>query len=576
MSYLVLQKGAGGRSYAYRVTARWDSETRMAVQERVYLGRQDPKTGRIIAGRSRRDMEAHAAKGVTIAEAKRLIKSGGDLAARLAESAVASLAPRCPATVVSPVDQVTEPACLHLAWELARSTGLVKAMTAAFGKACSAQLTTLAAYQVAEGTPLYLARPWLERVLGGDELKKAEFIGDGGLLESVGADLSQRMRFFREWIAKRRQPTALVYDITSVSTYSGLLDIAEFGYNRDGESLPQINLASIHDRTDGLPLFYRVIPGSIGDTSTLKLTNNLMRDLGLKKFHFVLDRGFCSHANMADMIRGEVGFTMAVPLISKVAKAFVMARRPRLGRTKNAFIWKGEPMFHVRDEWQVELGDNRRPAACAAHLYLDSHRKSDEETRFLGRVLLIEERAARESFSRTAEAYAWLDKNALKLKGYFAVSRGADGAISVRRKNHAVARRCGLMGLTLIVTTDGALERDAVLAEYRSRDGIEKAFDILKNENGQNRLHISTREQAEGRLFLAFLAMVISCELDRRMRASGLYKRFTTAEVLAELAKIRALRMTNGAVRLLEISKTQRTIFEKLKVPPVTGNIVIK
>ena len=131
------------------------------------------------------------------------------------------------------------------------------------------------------------------------------------------------------------------------------------------------------------------------------------------------------------------------------------------------------------------------------------------------------------------------------------------------------------MGVTLIVTTDNQLGRDETLMEYRSRDGIEKAFDIFKNENGQNRLHVSTREQAEGRFFLAFLALIVSCELDQRMRQSELYKRFTVAEVMAELAKIRQLHMSDGSTRLLEISKTQRTILEKLQVPPIPENLVI-
>lgn len=576
MSYLVLQKGEGGRSYAYRVTARWDSEKGGSVQERVYLGRHDPKSGRIIAGQRRRGgSEMPLSIGISVAEAKRIIRNGGDVAARLAETTATHPDPHC-APGGSPVDHVTEPACLHLALELAKSTGLPKALASVFGKPAATQLSSLAAYQVVEGTPLCLARPWLERSFGASALKEADFAGDGALLERIGADTPLRMRFFRGWIAKRRHPTALVYDITSISTYSGMLDLAEFGYNRDGESLPQVNLASIHDRADGLPLFYRATPGSINDTSTLKLTSDLMRDLGLEKFHFVLDRGFCSHANMVDMIKGKVGFTMAIPLTSKMAKAFVKARRLQLGRAKNAFIWKGEPMFHLRDEWKVELGGRMRPVSCAAHLYLDSRRKSAEEPRLLGRILIIEERASKERFTRAAEAYAWMDKNAHGLKCYLAVRRGADGSISIKRKNHAVARRCSLMGMNLVVTTDEKLERDATLAEYRSRDGVEKAFDILKNENGQGRLHISTREQAEGRLFLAFLALVVSCELDRRMRESDLYKRFTTAEVFAELAKIRALHMANGTVRLLEISKTQRTIFEKLKVPPVTENIVIK
>ena len=37
----------------------------------------------------------------------------------------------------------------------------------------------------------------------------------------------------------------LAYDITSVSSYSELNDMTRYGYNRDGESLPQVNIAML-------------------------------------------------------------------------------------------------------------------------------------------------------------------------------------------------------------------------------------------------------------------------------------------------------------------------------------------
>ena len=567
MSYVVLQPARNGRVYVYQTTARWDSKKQRAVQRRLYLGRQDPHTQKVIPGRPQGE---DVGPGLSLAQVKKAVAAGGDAMRNLIRRVRQQTTSRCVShgANTGPVVEVAEPGGLHLVRQIASATGLEAVLRRVVGNPSALQLILLAAYQLTQATPLYLARAWMEKVLGRRVFARQGFGGEGDLLERLGRDTSWRLKFLRAWAAQRHHPRALIYDITSISTYSRLLDLAEYGYNRDDEPLRQVNLAAIHDRQDGLPLFYRVLPGSISDVSTLKLTSELIQAFGFSDFHFVIDRGFFSQANLAGMIANGIGFTMAIPFSSTQAKTFLRHRRASIGKVKHAFVWQGRPLHHLGGIWTVKLPKGR-PAECAAHLYFDPQRKADEAGRFIGRLLLIEEHAATATFETLREAYRWLNDNAEGLKSYFAVRLAAKGKWIIRRKNHAVARRTNTMGLTLILTTEMNLGREEVLADYRARDQVEKAFDIFKNENGQSRLYISTREQAEGRLFLAFLALIISSDLDRRMRQAGLYKQYTTAEIFAELAKIRALRFVNGEVKLLEVSKTQRTLLEKLKCPPI-------
>ena len=59
-------------------------------------------------------------------------------------------------------------------------------------------------------------------------------------------------------------------DITSISSYSKENEMVEFGYNRDHEDLPQINLGLVVDSGSKLPLHYHVHDGDIRDVSTLE------------------------------------------------------------------------------------------------------------------------------------------------------------------------------------------------------------------------------------------------------------------------------------------------------------------
>ncbi|GHV41542.1 hypothetical protein FACS1894187_23330 [Synergistales bacterium] len=79
----------------------------------------------------------------------------------------------------------------------------------------------------------------------------------------------ERMNFFEEWVRIRQEQEYIAYDVTSISTYSAGIDAAEWGYNRDKESLPQINLGMYFGATSQLPVYYTIYSGSITDKSYL-------------------------------------------------------------------------------------------------------------------------------------------------------------------------------------------------------------------------------------------------------------------------------------------------------------------
>jgi hypothetical protein len=154
----------------------------------------------------------------------------------------------------------------YLLMTLASELGLDSILSNVFGEHDGKALLALAIFQVVEGRALYLAEEWLkERPLPST---------------MRGESISREM----------------VYSL-SISKYSPNLEAAEFGYNRDGEQLPQINLNLVAEQNSGLPVWYRALPGSIPDVSTLKCSATMLNELGLKSFSFSLDRGFYSQAN---------------------------------------------------------------------------------------------------------------------------------------------------------------------------------------------------------------------------------------------------------------------------------------
>ena len=64
----------------------------------------------------------------------------------------------------------------------------------------------------------------------------------------------QRDSFFKKWIPLHAPDGLVCYDVTSVSSYSQRIDGIEYGYNRDKEKLPQMNIGMFTDIETGVPL----------------------------------------------------------------------------------------------------------------------------------------------------------------------------------------------------------------------------------------------------------------------------------------------------------------------------------
>ena len=56
---------------------------------------------------------------------------------------------------------------------------------------------------------------------------------------------------------------ALIYDLTSLSSYSQLISLLEYGYNRDGLELPLVNFSLIPDATQAIQVIYDLYPEAL-------------------------------------------------------------------------------------------------------------------------------------------------------------------------------------------------------------------------------------------------------------------------------------------------------------------------
>lgn len=103
---------------------------------------------------------------------------------------------------------------------------------------------------------------------------------------------TQKQNFFKEWIKVRSDNECIAYDITSISSYSKDISLSDYGYNRDGENLSQINLGMFYGMNSNLPLLYDIYNGSIGDKIHFESMLKYAKSFNLNNVSLVMDRGF--------------------------------------------------------------------------------------------------------------------------------------------------------------------------------------------------------------------------------------------------------------------------------------------
>jgi hypothetical protein len=448
--------------------------------------------------------------------------------------------------------------------KLAETSGLVGALTTAFGKNDAMRIFALAAHQACDSGASYLAGKWLEETILAGYAEGLSEASVSRFLANMGRRVEGTEQFFAAWIDACGRPQALIHDNTSISTYSERMTMAGVGYNRDKESLPQVNVALVCGRDEMLPLWYRALEGSVPDVASLQKTISLLERLKLDKPAIALDKGYYSENNLVEMRDAKMNFIIGVPMGRKKALMLVKSNADALASLDASFLRNDIRLRHVACEYAVEHSD-KRVATFPAHLYLDPERRESMLHNLERKVLELEQMVSGISFPDTAAAKDWIEKKAGTCGQFLKIIAG-QGKTIVVRDSAAVGAAAATYGYMLLVASDPACGRDQALSDYRSRDIAEKLFDICKNSIGGNRLRSSNDDGMNGRLFIAFIAVILHALIGRKLDQSKLKIR-SIPEAFAYLAKAKALIYPDGKIFKLEIPKKTREIMACLEKP---------
>ena len=344
-----------------------------------------------------------------------------------------------------------------------------------------------------------------------------------GLPENVSED---RLYETMDWLLERQpriekalaekhpgEGSPVLYDLTSVWSYSRTCPLAEHGHSRDGKTgLPQIEFGLLCD-ADGRPVAVEAFPGNASDPSTVAAQVGKLRDrFGLKRAVFVGDRGMVTQARVREDLEPN-GYDWIFAL--RAAGVGALADEGSLQPT----------LFDERDMAEIEcreLFPGERLVVCRNPLLAEERTRKRKDLIAATAADLMEiRRAVRRDKRplRSADAIRRRAERALKkrkMRKHFDLKIGT-GSFSWRRRKQNIADEAALDGFCAIRTNvpEERMSAAAVVETYKRLGRVERAFRTMKASDLQVR---PIRHRLEPRVRAHLLICMLAYYVEKHMR----------------------------------------------------------
>jgi len=308
-------------------------------------------------------------------------------------------------------------------------------------------------------------------------------------------------------------------DLTHVLSRSKGVVSSVPGFNSKKDFSSQVHMAFLFSLDQHMPSFFRMVPGSIRDVSSLVLT---VKEAGVKNAVLIGDKGFFSEDNLLDLhTEKEKELHYIFPLKRNSSLIDYDCIRQEGRESFDGYI-----RFEKRVVWHYSyklkegaLKDKR------IVVFLDERLKTEEEKDYITRM------EESEKSNNTIESF------------------------------YELQHRMG----TIAVITDLNDDAGKIYTTLKSRPEIETMFDVFKNIIDADSTYMRDDHQMEGWMFINFLSLVYYYRLYKLLSDNDLLKKYSPKDVLIHLSRVKKLKVQKEWITS-EIPKRTRLINEKLKI----------
>jgi len=320
------------------------------------------------------------------------------------------------------------------------------------------------------------------------------------------------LTLYQRYLRRRSAPPALfLYDVTSSYLEGEHNALGEFGYNRDGKrGKLQIVIGLLAD-SEGEPLAVRVFAGNTGDPVTVADQIKLVKEqFGVKELVFVGDRGMVKSKGKQALKDAGLRYITALtdPQIRRLLAEGIL----QLG------------LFHETvceveaDGVRYVLRKNESEEAREKHRLEDKLAKLSGKIE--GRNLQVAASARCRPEAGSRQLQAWIARH--KLTGLVELQL-RERVLTLVKNEAAIERAMELAGC-YVVTSDVPKEQmsgQEVHNNYLALQKVERDFRAMKTGLLEVRpVFVRKESRTRGHVFACMLALKISREMERRLRAA--------------------------------------------------------
>jgi len=382
------------------------------------------------------------------------------------------------------------------------------------------------------------------------------------LFEAVGRDESLIQSFFASRLAGLDSKALLAYDSTTVSTYSGQISEARYGFNKAHDGLETVKLLSLYSIETRQPVAFTKQPGNQPDVITIENALKQLQVLGIMGAEIVTDNGYYSEKNLAELLHAHFDFITLIKLSIKWVKKELDCHLddfrtagstcPFDINTHGITVMLMQEFSRARKYASTKKGlsegdEEAFRRRIYLHLYFNPLRRVEQDAAFDKDIFelkaLLEDGTSEEDLSESATEKA---RKFLHVRHY-----GSKCTVTFNEK--AIAAQKKYHGFFALVSN---CEKDPFecLLKYRRRETIEFFFESGKQRADGNRTRVWSRECLMGRMFVQFVALCYYEYLGEQLRQ---IKQTLTAEI------------ADPVNETAEILKTKKKLLSWMKNTPV-------
>ena len=316
------------------------------------------------------------------------------------------------------------------------------------------------------------------------------------ILEDVGKQVESWYRVFSKLTSKEG---ILLYDMTTLFSYSKQIKLAEKGYNAEHMYTDQINVVLAFSTVTGLPVGIEVFYGSIKDINTIRDFLNRFRGMEIT-IVLLMDRGFYSSRLLRELKKLNIHYI--IPF------------------RKNSTLYIKNIKFNGLFKYRKRMirSSKIRKNSNNIYYFYDPLLRGEEESSLLRRV---------EEKEITIDKYEQMSKV------------------------------CGIIG----IITDLELADKELFDAYKGREDIEQAFDAMKNYLDSDKTYLQTPESIRGFFFVTFLSLIIYFKTLKRLKERKVSAKISVEEVYYELSKVEKIIERTGREYFAAIPKRAKKMI---------------